>query len=139
MDIEIALKWLIERKKQKKAAQIVLTRTNAPKLAKITFSLISILIVASVWMPATAQASIFDNVMALITQSASAQENPPIPTFGNIQTMALPKPAMNIDPSPARGGGEVIIVDDSAVVAVEGPSGTTADIQKPKNYGKSMV
>lgn len=40
---------------------------------------------------------------------------------------------MNITPAPARGGGDVTIVDDSAVVAEEGPSGTMADIEKPKN------
>ena len=40
---------------------------------------------------------------------------------------------MNIDPSPARGGGDIIIVDGSALLPQEGPSGTTADIEKPKN------
>lgn len=47
--------------------------------------------------------------------------------------MTLVRPAMNIDPSPARGGGEIIIVDDSALMSEEGPSGTIADIEKPKN------
>jgi murein DD-endopeptidase MepM/ murein hydrolase activator NlpD len=40
---------------------------------------------------------------------------------------------MNFSPAPARGGGDVTIVDDSAVVAAEGPAGTLADIEKPKN------
>lgn len=40
---------------------------------------------------------------------------------------------MNIDPTPARGGGGITIVDNSALVPEEGPSGTIADIEKPAN------
>lgn len=40
---------------------------------------------------------------------------------------------MNIDPAPATGGGEVTVVDNSALLPQEGPSGTLADIEKPKN------
>jgi len=47
--------------------------------------------------------------------------------------MALLTPAMNINPAPATGGGDVTIVDNSALVPEEGPSGTLADIVKPKN------
>jgi murein DD-endopeptidase MepM/ murein hydrolase activator NlpD len=47
--------------------------------------------------------------------------------------MALLKPAMNFDPAPARGGGDITIVDDSALMPEEGPAGTIADIEKPKN------
>ena len=54
-------------------------------------------------------------------------------SFGNVQTMPLLKSAMNYSPAPARGGGDVTIVDSSALLAAEGPSGTLADIVKPKN------
>lgn len=47
--------------------------------------------------------------------------------------MSLPQPALNINPSSARGGGDVQIVDDTALIPAEGPSGTIADIEKPKN------
>ncbi len=40
---------------------------------------------------------------------------------------------MNIDPAPATGDGGVTVVDDSALLPQEGPSGTIADIQKPAN------
>ena len=40
---------------------------------------------------------------------------------------------MNIDPTAARGGGDITIVDSSALMPEEGPSGTIADIEKPKN------
>lgn len=52
--------------------------------------------------------------------------------MANLQTMVLSKPAMNIDPTPARGGGDITIVDDSALLPEEGPAGTAADIEKPK-------
>ncbi|MEK9154314.1 MAG: M23 family metallopeptidase, partial [Patescibacteria group bacterium] len=46
--------------------------------------------------------------------------------------MGLPRPAMNIDPSIGRGGGDIII-DENALVPEEGPAGAGADIIKPKN------
>lgn len=39
---------------------------------------------------------------------------------------------MNLDPSSAKGGGDIVIVDDSALMPDEGPSGTIADLQGPK-------
>lgn len=57
---------------------------------------------------------------------------------GNVQTMALLRPAMNINPAPATGGGDVTITDGLAVVPQDGPSGTIADIVKPKNGTISM-
>ncbi len=56
-----------------------------------------------------------------------------ISSTSNLQTMPLLRPAMNIDPSAARGGGEITIVDDTALMPEEGPSGTIADIEKPKD------
>lgn len=64
---------------------------------------------------------------------AGAEETSAVSHSQNIQTMALLTPARNIDPSPARGGGGVIVVDDTALLPSEGPSGTMADIEKPKN------
>ncbi len=83
-------------------------------------------------IPLAARASILSDIVALFTRNASADEAP-VATFGNVQTMPILKPAMNFAPSPARGGGDVTIVDDSALMPAEGPSGTIADIEKPKN------
>lgn len=47
--------------------------------------------------------------------------------------MELLRPATNTNPAPATGGGDVSIVDGSAVAPQDGPSGTIADIVKPKN------
>lgn len=52
--------------------------------------------------------------------------------------MPLPKPAQNPNPAAAKGGGDITIVDGSALVPDEGPSGTLADIERPKNSSISM-
>src|SRR6185436_2097797 len=47
----------------------------------------------------------------------------------NSQTMPLLAAAINLDPSPAVGGGNITLTDDgSALVSQAGPSGTEADI-----------
>ena len=53
-----------------------------------------------------------------------------------VQSMTLLEASAG--PIPARGGGGVTILDDSAVVAEEGPAGTIADIEKPKNATISL-
>jgi murein DD-endopeptidase MepM/ murein hydrolase activator NlpD len=46
---------------------------------------------------------------------------------------------MNIDPNPSKGGGDVTVVDDSALLPDEGPSGTIADISvRPKSLTISI-
>jgi murein DD-endopeptidase MepM/ murein hydrolase activator NlpD len=94
--------------------------------------LISLLFTAAALLPTFVHASILSDIIAMFTQSAQAEVASPA-TFRNVQTMPLLRPAMNISPAPARGGGDVTIVDNSALVASEGPSGTLADIEKPKN------
>ena len=94
-------------------------------------SLISLLVTVGTFLPATARASVLGDIFnALMGKSARADT---VPTGDNVQTMNLLRPAMNIDPSAGRGGGDVTIVDDSALMPAEGPSGTIADIEKPKN------
>lgn len=92
-------------------------------------ALISVVLLASTFVPSLVHAGIIGDFLAFITgsdasSSASAQ---------NIQTMDLPKPALNFNPMGGKGGGDVTIVDDSALLPAEGPSGTLADIEKPRN------
>lgn len=91
--------------------------------------LISLLVMVGTMLPSTARAGIFATILATLT-GADTHEAAPV---GNVQNMKLLRPAMNIDPAPDRGGGEITIVDDSALMPAEGPSGTIADIEKPKN------
>lgn len=81
-------------------------------------------------MPSTAKAGVFDPLIPV--RSLTPPQDTPN-TTGNLQTMELPKPSLNYNPAPATGGGDVSIVDGSAVVPQDGPSGTIADIVKPKN------
>ena len=71
--------------------------------------------------------------MNSIKLSEASADTLPTTDGTNVQTMDLLQPAMNIDPAPDTGGGDITIVDDSALVPEEGPSGTIADIEKPKN------
>lgn len=92
--------------------------------------LISIILLTAAFMPSTAHAGVLADLLSKL-RGASAETAAPAPE--NVQTMELPKAAVNLNPSVARGGGEVLIVDESALVPAEGPSGTLADIEKPKN------
>lgn len=47
----------------------------------------------------------------------------------NSQNMNLLHAARNIDPNPAKGGGDITIVGGSALLAETGPSGSLADIE----------
>ncbi len=50
-------------------------------------------------------------------------------SFYNSQNLPLLQPAVNIDPKPSRGGGDITIVDGNALLPEVGPSGTLADIE----------
>lgn len=54
----------------------------------------------------------------------------------NSQTIALLEGAVNYDPNPAKGGGDITVVDDSAFISDAGPSGTMADIESNSRQGK---
>lgn len=47
----------------------------------------------------------------------------------NSQNVPLLRAALNIDPNPAKGGGDIAIVGGTALLSEEGPSGTMADIE----------
>jgi len=51
----------------------------------------------------------------------------------NSQNMALLQASVNSNPNSAQGGGEIVIVDNSALSAELGPSGTMANIEDHPN------
>lgn len=51
-------------------------------------------------------------------------------------SMQLLQAAVNIDPNPAKGGGDITIVDKMAIVSESGVSGTTLDIEKKGHAGR---
>ncbi len=54
----------------------------------------------------------------------------------NSQTIDFLEGAVNFDPNPAKGGGDITVVDDSAFISDVGPSGTIADIESSNHQGK---
>ncbi len=100
--------------------------------ARSAATLISLLLISGALMPATARASVLGDFVSAIFHAPEKQTEVSF-GGGNLQTMALPKPAMNVNPMAGKGGGDITIVDDSALMPSEGPSGTIADIEKPKS------
>lgn len=86
------------------------------------------LLVAALSIPLSASAGIFDFARLFfsehITVAQSATSAGP-----NSQVMDLLRAATNLDPNPAKGGGDITIIDDSALLADAGPEGTMADIE----------
>lgn len=80
--------------------------------------------------PIQVHAGVFDDIQAWFSHKAEASVHS---GAQSVQTMLLPKPAMNINPHPAKGGGDVTIIEGEAVLPEEGPAGTIADIVRPKN------
>ncbi|MCR4284096.1 MAG: peptidoglycan DD-metalloendopeptidase family protein [Parcubacteria group bacterium] len=50
----------------------------------------------------------------------------------NLQNMPLLQAALNSDPSPAKGGGDITIINGSALFSDTGPYGSMADIEDAK-------
>jgi len=73
--------------------------------------------------PLFASASIF----TLFAQQSTQMSQSTAPTF-NSQNLPLLSPAVNLDPHPSAGGGDISFVGGQALLAQEGPSGTVADL-----------
>lgn len=102
----------------------------APLAEKLKKALLYILLTTSsswgVLAPTVASAGVFS--LSSLLQSFTPQANASA-RAQNSQTLPLLAPATNIDPNPSVGGGDVKVVDGSALVAEVGPSGTVADIE----------
>lgn len=69
--------------------------------------------------------SFVSNIFSLVKDAS-----PTLPaTAYNSQTIPVLKAALNIDPNPGKGGGDICVVSDTALCSEEGPSGTLADIE----------
>ncbi|MEK7538695.1 MAG: peptidoglycan DD-metalloendopeptidase family protein [Patescibacteria group bacterium] len=67
------------------------------------------------------------------TKTVSLYEDKVEPS--NSQTIAFLEAATNFDPNPAKGGGDITIIDDSALLPEVGPSGTIADVELGAHQG----
>ena len=81
--------------------------------------------------PISGETTLFDKIVDLLSPQRKAVSMPAITT--NLQTLPLLQSAMAMTSEQAKGGGDVTIADESALIPEEGPSGAGADIVKPKN------
>ncbi|KKU60205.1 MAG: Peptidase M23 family protein [Parcubacteria group bacterium GW2011_GWA2_47_12] len=88
--------------------------------------------------PLVAHASVFSFLEELMSPKASAQESRET-AIGNSQTIELLRSALNSDPNPAKGGGDIAIVGGVALLPESGPSGTIADISGGDAHGSISV
>ena len=77
-------------------------------------------------LPIPANAGLFSFVAELFKNN----QVPESPKTINTQNMALLKATTSIDPNSAKGGGDIMIVENSALLADSGPLGTMADIEE---------
>lgn len=92
----------------------------------------------SSFTPAIASAGMFAHALSFFTGNIQADTATYRLDRSSVATMSLPKAAMNIDPNPSKGGGDITIVDESAVLSSEGPSGTSAEIEENSNKNTNI-
>ncbi|MBL4644568.1 MAG: hypothetical protein JKX80_01745 [Candidatus Pacebacteria bacterium] len=88
-------------------------------------SAVSVLMLVSISIPTGVHAGFFTSVFAAFSTTTFAYTTG---TTYNSQTIPLPTAAQNIDPNPSKGGGDITIVNDSALLPSSGPSGSLADV-----------
>ena len=88
-------------------------------------ALITIFAVFTAFLPSRTNALTLGEMHSLLRPKAQALVNP---KAQSVQTMPVLTASMS--PNPAKGGGEVTIVDGEALVADEGPAGSMADIDR---------
>lgn len=79
-------------------------------------------------IPIYANAGFFSFVVSKLFSSKNASAQ--ISSVYNSQTIPILRAALNIDPNPSKGGGDIIIVNDEALFSEIGPSGTLAEIEE---------
>lgn len=104
-----------------------------------TISLIFMPIMVMGLIPTKAEASIINKVLALFYAEASAEgtieEIAGQPETRSTQSLPLLEAAVNIDPNPSKEGGNITVINDTALSSNVGPSGTFADIETRERQG----
>lgn len=111
----------------------VIPRMKARRL-HLSVSLISLILIAGSLFPHAAFALTLSGLFSAFSEKVHKSFD----TKTALQTIPIADAAENIDPTPQTGGGDIIIVDESALMSEEGPSGTIADIERPKNSAISV-
>lgn len=81
----------------------------------------------------------FSFLEELVSPKADASAPQEVGASGNSQTMPLLRSALNPDPNPAKGGGDIAVVGGVALLPESGPEGTIADITEGNSHGSISV
>ncbi len=89
--------------------------------------------------PLFAQAGVLSALTALFEKAVSSASASASGGTLNSQTIPLLQPAVNLDPNPSSGGGDVAVVDSVALVPSDSPAGTPADTQEAPQSSQISV
>jgi LysM repeat protein len=104
------------------------TYTNWVNLNKITIFVISIIFSTGSVFPTMAHAGILSSLLSVLAGENNQETSHIIvDSEYNSQTLPLPSPALNTNPSTAKGGGDVTVVGGEALLPAIGPMGVSAD------------
>ncbi|MFA6273247.1 MAG: peptidoglycan DD-metalloendopeptidase family protein [Candidatus Paceibacterota bacterium] len=107
-----------------KNKRILLTpHTPVLRLFKLVGKLVFFLGLIS--LPMAASAGIFSALIGIFNNDAQLATVP----MANVRNMALLQAALNPDPNPSKGGGDITVVGGSALLPEIGPTGTIADVE----------
>lgn len=93
---------------------------------RVTKGLFVVALALAVSVPSFAHAGVFSFIASFFTQEASAEATT---STVNTQNVGLLEAAINPDPNPAKGGGDITVVGGVALLSETGPIGTLADIE----------
>lgn len=98
------------------------------------FVAVSFPILTTFISPAPANAGLFSFISDLL--SSSSKEVASVALSSNSQNLSLLQNTTNYDLTSSRGGGDITVVDDEALMSESGPSGTLADIDDSSVTGQ---
>ena len=90
-------------------------------------------------VPASVNAGVLSFISSVFDKGSDVAFANTTDILKNSQNMALLRAAINPNPDPAKGGGNITIVGDMALLSEAGPSGTTADISDEKNNAHGNI
>lgn len=86
-------------------------------------------------IPTIASAGVLSFVADLFAKEAEAEVTA---SAVNSQNVNLLEAAVNLDPNPAKGGGDITVVGGMALLSENGPEGTLADIEEARSESISI-
>ncbi|PCI89619.1 hypothetical protein COB18_03650 [Candidatus Kaiserbacteria bacterium] len=92
-----------------------------------------VLVLVTMSFPTGVHAGVLESFFAIFTEILTYNTH----TAYNSQTIPLARAAQNFDPNPSKGGGDITIVEGSALLPSSGPSGSLADVSEESSYKSS--